>query len=210
MENNNMDEVYKERPPENRVWNFIKRNGFSTLMGILIVAMLVSPHAKSFVLRQLMHTGLFNASIGEPRSDTSGLPGPGFGFRDSSGNVGNTSSLRGKVVFINFWASWCPPCRAEFPSIETLYTNYKDNPDIFFLMMNEDRDISAAYDYLKKEQFSVPFYKTTGKVPDEIYSGALPTTIVLDKQGLIRLRHQGLANYASEKFIRQLEGLLQE
>lgn len=210
MKNKNNKEVTTEKPPESTFWNFIKKNGFSALMGMVIVLMVVSPDAKSFMLRQLMHTGLFNASIKESHSDSSDLPAAGFGFEDRSGNVSNTASLKGKVVFINFWASWCPPCRAEFPSIETLYSNYKDNPDIFFLMINEDKDISAAYDYLRKEQYSVPFYKTTGKVPDEIYSGALPTTIVLDKQGLIRLRHQGLANYASEKFIRQLEGLLQE
>ncbi|WP_313261610.1 TlpA disulfide reductase family protein [Sphingobacterium sp.] len=59
-------------------------------------------------------------------------------FCDEKGNIQNTSSLRGKVVLISFWASWCPPCQAEFPSIETLYSKFKNNPDVFFLTINQD------------------------------------------------------------------------
>src|SRR5690606_34076818 len=185
-------------------------NGFSALMGIAIVIMMVSPDAKSFMLRQMMLTGLFNASINQDDSGTSNQPAIDFRFEDDNGKIQNTSSLRGKVVFINFWASWCPPCRAEFPSIESLYSNYKTNPDIFFLMVNEDNDVAAAYAYLKNKKYSVPFYKAMGNVPGEIYTGALPTTIVLDKDGKIRFHHTGFANYGSEKFMRQIEELIQE
>ena len=205
---NNNKEVLKEKPPENKVWEFIKKNGFSALMGIGIVIMIVSPDAKSLMLRQLMLTGLFNAS--KEKTGTSNESAIDFYFEDDKGNVQNTASLKGKVVFVNFWASWCPPCRAEFPSIETLYSNLKNNPDVFFLMINEDNDVSAAYKYLEREKYSLPFYKAKGNVPAEIYTGTLPTTIVLDKKGEIRLRHQGFANYGSEKFINQMEELIQE
>ncbi|MEX2591206.1 MAG: TlpA disulfide reductase family protein [Anditalea sp.] len=206
----NNKEVLKDNPPENKFWAFLRSYGFSTLMGIAVVIMFVSPDAKSFVLRQLMHTGLFNASIEKEHSDTSNLAAVDFAFEDGSGNVWNTSSLRDKVVFINFWASWCPPCRAEFPSIEALYSDYKNNSDMFFLMINEDTDIAAAYKYLERENYTVPFYRAKGNVPDEIYAGILPTTIVLDKEGKIRLHNTGFANYGSEKFMIQIEGLLQE
>src|SRR5690606_4399352 len=180
-------EELKDNPPKSQFWTFVRKNGFSTLMGIAVVIMFVSPDAKSFVLRQLMHTGLFNARIEKVDSDASTPPTVDFAFEDGSGNVSNTSSLREKVVFINFWASWCPPCRAEFPSIEALYSHYKDNPNIFFLMINEDNDLAAAQRYLEKENYTVSFYKAKGDIPDEIYSGILPTTIVLDKKGKIRL-----------------------
>src|SRR5690606_33926308 len=110
--------------------------------------------------------------------------------------------------FINFWASWCPPCRAEFPSIVSLYNKYKNNPNFIFLTINEDDDLAVASTYLKSQGYSVPFYQA--RVPKEIFSGTLPTTIILDKNGKIRLRHEGLAKYDSEKFTRQLEALLQE
>jgi thiol-disulfide isomerase/thioredoxin len=200
----------KEKSSANKFWQFLRKNGFSILMGIAILLMLVSPDVKSFVLRQLMRTGLFNASIEDKRSATSDLSVVDFDFTDHNGNIQNTSSLRGKVVFVNFWASWCPPCRAEFPSIETLYSKFKSNPDIFFLAINEDSDISAAHSYLQKEKYSVPFYKSSGNVPNKIYTGALPTTIVLDKNGKVRFKHEGFADYGTDKFVKQIETLIKE
>src|SRR5690606_34627752 len=116
------------------IWQYIRKNGFTILLVIFIGVMFVSPDAKSFVLRQLMATGLFNASMDGKR--TAAPSAHDFRFVDEQGNIHHTASLRGKVVFINFWASWCPPCRAEFPSIETLYSRFKDNPDVFFLTIN--------------------------------------------------------------------------
>lgn len=203
----NNKEVSKKQPPASR-WQYIKKNTFTIVLIIAVGVLFVSPNAKSFVLRQLMVTGLFNASIDEKSTDAS--PVNDFDFADERGNVQNTASLRGKIVFINFWASWCPPCRAEFPSIETLYTQFKDNPDIFFLTINEDSEPAVGKAYLKKEKFSVPMYQSKGNVSAEIYSGTLPTTVVLDKNGKVRLHHTGFANYASDKFVKQIKELINE
>lgn len=205
----NNKEVPKEKLTASK-WQYIKKNAFTILMVIAIGIMLVSPDAKSFVLRQLMVTGLFNPSIDKKDGDATKQINTDFDFVDEKGSVQSTSSLRGKIVFINFWASWCPPCRAEFPSIETLYTKFKGNPDVFFLTINEDSDLATAKAYLTNENFSIPFYKSNGNVPGEIYSGALPTTVVLDKTGKIRFHHTGFANYASDKFVKQIEELVNE
>lgn len=205
----NNKRVSKKKLPANK-WQYIKKNAFTIVMVIFIGIMFFSPDAKSFVLRQLIATGLFNASMDKKDAGTANQANTDFDFTNEKGNVQNTASLRGKVVFINFWASWCPPCRAEFPSIETLYTQFKDNPDIVFLTINEDADPAAGKAYLEKEKFSVPMYQSSGNVPAEIYSGSLPTTIVLDKNGKIRLHHTGFANYASGKFVKQIEELINE
>lgn len=205
----NNKRVSKKKLPANK-WQYIKKNAFTIVMVIFIGIMFFSPDAKSFVLRQLMATGLFNASMDKKDAGTANQTNTDFDFTNEKGNVQNTASLRGKVVFINFWASWCPPCRAEFPSIETLYKQFKDNPDIVFLTINEDNDPAAGKAYLEKEKFSVPMYQSSGNVPAEIYSGSLPTTIVLDKNGNIRLHHTGFANYASGKFVKQIEELINE
>ncbi len=120
-----------EETMANRFLQFIMKHAFSILIGIAIVLMLVSPDAKSWVLRQLMTTGIFNANIEEKKSDAANPQAIDFHFEDGKGSIQNTSVLRGKVVFINFWASWCPPCRAEFPSIEALYAKFKNNPGVF-------------------------------------------------------------------------------
>lgn len=199
-----------DKSSNNRLWQYIRKNGFTILMVIFIGVMFISPDVKSFVLRQLMITGLFNPSIEDNGVDEDNQTRVGFDFSDEDGNIINTSSLRGKVVFINFWASWCPPCRAEFPSIEILYTKFKDNPDVFFLTINEDNDIDIAKKYLAKEKYSIPLFKANGNVPEEIYSGALPTTVVLDKNGKIRYHNTGFANYASDKFVKQISELIIE
>ena len=192
------------------MWKFIKKNAFTIVMIIIIGVLFFSPDAKSFVLRQLVSTGFFNAKIDQKDSDDAKTISADFDFTDEKGNIQNTSSLRGRVVFINFWASWCPPCRAEFPSIEALYTQFKDNPDIFFLTINEDSNSAAGRAYLEDEGFSVPMYQSMGNVSSEIYSGRLPTTVVLDKNGTVRYYHTGIANYASKKFVKQIEELINE
>ncbi|RKF37092.1 thioredoxin [Sphingobacterium siyangense] len=195
---------------KNKLWGSIKKNGFTILMGIFIVILFVSPDAKSWMLQQFMKTGIFNASMEEKKAATVAESTADFEFKDQGGLVHNTSSLRGKVVFINFWASWCLPCRAEFPSIQKLYTKFKDNPKVFFLTINEDNDVAEANAYLQKENFSIPFFKAAGDVPTIIYNGALPTTAVLDKNGNMRLHHEGFADYSSDKFIKQMEDLIKE
>jgi len=176
-------------------------------MGLIIVVLFVSPEAKSWTIQQLMRTGLYNAGIEKeeavlPQLETELV------FEDEKGNIRNTSSLLGKVVFINFWASWCPPCRAEFPSIETLYAKFKADPNVFFLMINEDDDWAAGREYLQKKGYITPMFKTRSQVPANIFSGTLPTTLVVDKNGKVVFRHEGFANYASENFVSQIQALI--
>lgn len=194
-------------------WAVFRKHGFSIMMGFFVVMLFVSPDFKSWTMRQLMHTGLFNASIEHNKDRGASLEWDvlDFSFEDETGNVRQLSSLKGKVVFINFWASWCPPCRAEFPSIQALYSRFDDHPDLFFLMINEDRDRLAAMNFLQKEGYeNMPMYRSRGPVPEEIYSGTLPTTVIIDKNGYIRMHRTGFTNYGSRKFQEQMEGLMGE
>lgn len=203
------DTTPKETP--NKIWHFIKKHGVSLLMAIALITMLVNPDAKSWVIQKMMLTGIFNATIDEKMTEATPVSNVDFAFTDAEGTLQNTASLRGKVVFINFWASWCGPCRAEFPSIQTLYSKFENDPNVVFLMVNPDlEDVEKAKAYLAKERFTMPFYQPASAVPDAIYTGTLPTTVVLDKKGAVRFQHEGFANYASEKFIKQLKDLLAE
>ncbi len=203
-DNNNGQPISKKNKQ-----HFIRKHGFSIVMGLIIVILFVSPEAKSWTIRQLMRTGLYNVGI---EKDAAALPQPGtgFDFEDEKGMIQNTAALKGKVVFINFWASWCPPCRAEFPSIEALYSKFKNNPDIFFLMINEDDDWPAGREYLQNKNYITPLFKTRSAVPANIYNGTLPTTLILDKKGKIVFRHEGFANYATDDFISQVQALIKE
>jgi len=189
--------------------NFNKRlikRALNYLLIAFLIFIIVSPNGKAWVLRQFISVGLFKAEI--KKDAVKDLPGnSSFSFTDSKGNTNNTSRLEGKVVFINFWASWCPPCRAEMFSINELYQKLQSDTNFVFLSINEDDDKSKADAYLENNHFSFPIFYTSGNVPGEIFAGTLPTTIVLNKQGKIVLKHEGLAGYNSDSFISQLKGL---
>lgn len=185
----------------------IKKRWFSLLFYTLIIIFIFSPGAKSWVLKQVVSTGLFKAEIKKDSNKNLTEAAP-FSFTDARGKTATTADLKGKVVFVNFWASWCPPCRAEMPSLESLYQKFKTDERVVFLFMNEDNDRNKAVQYLQKNHFSIPLLYATGDVSSEIFSGSLPTTVILDKEGKIVLRHTGMARYNSEDFINQLRGLL--
>lgn len=189
--------------------NFNKRlikRVFNYLLIAFLIFIIVSPNGKAWVLRQFISVGLFKAEI--KKDAVKDLPGnSSFAFTDSNGNTKNTSMLKGKVVFINFWTSWCPPCRAEMPSINELYKKLQSDTNFVILSINEDDDKSKADAYLEDNHFTFPIFYASGNVPPDIFAGTLPTTIVLNKQGKIVLRHEGLGGYDSDTFIRQLNEL---
>ena len=198
-----------------KILNWIKKNGITAALIALIVAMLVFPDVKAWIMRQVASTGLLNPKIEQTQeteteeAETVAIL-PEFIVSDSKGLATNTADLNGKVVFINFWASWCPPCRAEFPSIQKFYDKYKDKENIVFLTVNMDEKPELGMQYLEKEKYSIPFLVPSGNVPQEYFKGALPTTVILDKSGKIRMFHAGMADYSTSAFYSEIDQLIAE
>lgn len=184
----------------------IKKRWFSIVFYSVVILLIFSPGAKSWLLQQVVSTGLFKAEI-EQNGSKDFSEAAAFSFTNAEGKVATTADLKGKVVFVNFWASWCPPCRAEMPSLENLYQKLKDNNNFVFLFINEDDDRNKGINYLQKNDFTVPFYQASSDVPQEIFNGSLPTTVVLNKEGKVVLKHSGMAQYDTENFVRQLKEL---
>ncbi len=187
-------------------------NWSTVILTVLLVLLLVNPDAKAWLMRQVAATGLLNSSISKPEAKdaeaVSAVSYADFTLRNEEGIATNISDLKGKVVFLNFWASWCPPCRAEFPSIQKFYEKYRSHPDMAFLTVNLDDNPALGKAYLKEKGFTVPFLTPAGSVPKEIYDGSLPTTVILDKKGEIRLRHTGVADYSKDSFYAEIDTLL--
>lgn len=188
---------------------WIKAHWSTAVMTVLLVVVLISPDAKAWLMRQIASTGILNSSISEPVKN----PGNKTAYtqlmlKNENGSLIDPAHLKDKVVFINFWASWCPPCRAEFPSVEQLYNKYKSHSDMVFLTVNLDDNPDLGKAYLKEKGFTVPFITPAGTIPGEFYNGSLPTTVVLDKKGEIRLHHTGVADYSKDSFYREIDGLL--
>jgi len=175
----------------------------------LICLFLFVPDAKSWVMKQMLNVGFFKAD-GEKTSQDHTQPllqSTSLTVKDTKGNTLSINELKGKIVFINFWATWCPPCRAEMPQLQKMYTVLKGNENIIFLFISEDDEIDKANAYFKENNYDLPLYATTGTVQPEIYQGTLPTTLVLGKDGTIAYKHEGIANYNTKEFKNFLESI---
>ena len=149
--------------------------------------------------RGLLATGLmqpdYELNVGEMR-DASGE----FYFADTDFKTQNLSQYRGKVVFLNIWASWCPPCIAEMPSIEGIYQQFKDDEDVKFLLVSVDENFEDAQRFVESRELDLPIYHFRGKDSD-VFSGArIPTTYVITPGGKIAMVKDGMAKYDTPEF----------
>nr|WP_232325385.1 TlpA disulfide reductase family protein [Pedobacter panaciterrae] len=184
-----------------------KKNIVNAIFIALFLVILFVPSAKAFLMQGLMEIGLFkpkteSITTGTPPADLSGIK-----FEDKSGKVTDLGSLKGKVIFINFWATWCPPCLAEMPSINKLYEQYKNDKDVVFIMVDADSNLAKAQKYMDDRSYKMPVFVVASNIPEDLFKGSLPTTIVFDKQGRVSYNESGAANYASSKFIEFIEKL---
>ncbi|MGK9118279.1 TlpA family protein disulfide reductase [Olivibacter jilunii] len=135
---------------------------------------------------------------------------PDLKFKDEYGKTISLKSLKGKVVFINLWATWCPPCVHEMPSINELRKTFKDNEDLVFLMVDVDGDIEKSKKWMESKKFDLPVHVPDSEIPRDLFTGSIPTTIIVDKENNIVGRQVGGADYSSKEVIDLMTKLLNE
>ena len=118
----------------------------------------------------------------------------------------NLSDLQGKVVFVNLWASWCPPCVAEMPGIHALYLKM-DPAKVAFVMVSLDENPAKARALLKRRGYTFPVYLPTGPLPAPFNSSSIPSTVILAPDGQVAARHDGMAEYDTPEFKAALDKL---
>ena len=120
----------------------------------------------------------------------------------------NFDEFKGKVVFLNFWATWCPPCVAELPSIQVFYSKYKDKVAFVFITDENAEDVLA---FFKRKGYEFPVYKTNGNYLNELpLITSIPRTFVFDKLGNIRVDKSGAADWNTTSFITSIDQMLDE
>lgn len=149
-----------------------------------------------FIQRGLLSTGLMQAKVSEaPENGEIFLSESDWELRlvDADGKLHYLGEFRENAVFINLWATWCPPCIAEMPGIENLYQ--KTNSKVAFIMLDRDRDFALAKEFVSKKGYTFPIYYALDPLPEKLSSNAIPATFVIAPDGRFAYRHQGLANY---------------
>ncbi|HUK55373.1 MAG TPA: TlpA disulfide reductase family protein [Nitrospiria bacterium] len=140
-----------------------------------------------------------------------GYLAPNFRLTNLHGEEVSVASLEGKVVFINFWATWCGPCRAEMPSMEALYHDFKDQ-GLEILAVSSDMDgASAVQPFIRKLGLSYPILLDPDfRVDDKYLIQSVPTTILVDKKGVITHRLVGGRNWSNPESRDLIEKLLKD
>ncbi len=135
---------------------------------------------------------------------------PDFTLRAASGPNVRLQELRGEVVMINFWASWCGPCRQEMPILNDLYKRYK-RAGFTVLGVNVDADTRDAERYLREVTVSFPvLYDTESKVSKLFDVAAMPTTVMVDRNGNMRYLHRGYKPGYEDDYRAQIKELIRE
>lgn len=131
-------------------------------------------------------------------------------FLSEQGTPITISSLKGKAVFINFWATWCGPCIQEMPSINRLKEAFKGNDDIVFLMVDVDNEIASSSAFMKEKGYDLPVFVTVDDIPSTYLGNAIPTTVLLNKNGEIVTRMEGSRDYDTPEMIAMLKELIKD
>ncbi|EAR00098.1 TlpA family protein disulfide reductase [Maribacter sp. HTCC2170] len=159
-------------------------------------------HARVFVGRLLSTS----ASVIKPELQ---MPIENYDWQlvNDKGQNFNFKSTKNKVVVINFWATWCPPCIAEMPSFQNLYDDYSDKVDFMFVAKDKAEKVSA---FMIKKDYNLPVYYSKDEAPSLLTSKTIPTTYVLDKEGRIVVAETGVADWNSNKIRKLLDELIRK
>jgi thiol-disulfide isomerase/thioredoxin len=121
-------------------------------------------------------------------------------FLDFEGKQIDLQSYRGKTLFINLWASWCGPCRAEMPHISELYKSLEKEPTIEFLLVGLDNDIEKSRKFLEGKSWSFPTAHASFGLNSSLQSSSIPTTLVVSPAGKIIFYQEGMSNFNTDEF----------
>lgn len=201
MQKSSLSNIWKRYRENKRWWSIV----LDFLFLVLILAMLIPATRKplsAFVVRNTLLS---------PResSKTIFLDKADWNFRlvDYQGNVTDLSQLQGKPIFLNYWATWCPPCIAEMPSIQKLYNLYHDKVHFVFISNEEPEDVIR---FMQKRHYEIPLYAIAGPVPETFETSTIPTTFLISKGGRLVLYKTGAAKWDSKKMIRLMDRLISE
>ncbi len=122
-----------------------------------------------------------------------------------NGDVANFSQSKGKIIIVNFWATWCPPCVAEMPSFQKLYDDYGSQVDFYFITSEKPEKVEK---FMQRNKYALPIFLQTAEAPKQLESSVLPTTYLISKSGEIIIDEEGAANWNSDKMRALLDTLL--
>ena len=130
-----------------------------------------------------------------------------WSFQTIDGESVSLNNFKGKVIFLNFWATWCPPCIAEIPDIQKLYDQF--GKEAVFLLVSDESD-EKLKKFMQRKDLHIPVYINRSTVPDVFASNSIPTTLIIDPSGNIILRKTGAAKWNGKSMQKIMKQFISE
>lgn len=181
---------------------------WGVLIGIFVLLYATGWHTQVIgtMQRGMLATGLITPTIPGELEEFEDVSRE-FYFADEDARVQSLARYEGDVIFMNVWATWCPPCIAEMPSIYSLYNRFDEDNNVTFLLVSVDEDFDKAKEFMAARDFTIPIYHFRTRAPGAYESSAIPTTYVITPDGKLAFKKEGLAKYDTpefEQFLRDL------
>lgn len=197
---------------KDRIKNYFKNKSRWKIAGDLIfyifIILLIIP-----ATRKPISATLIRVTMLKPRVENTGnLPSvtpldKDFLIEDLNDDTYRLENFDNEVILLNFWATWCPPCRAEMPSLQKLYNDYGDKIAMILVTSEEEK---VVLDYLKDFNYDLPVYFQRSTLPPSFQVRSIPTTFLIDKKGNILTEKKGAANWNSNSFRNELDQLIRQ
>ncbi|WP_418511909.1 TlpA family protein disulfide reductase [Corallibacter sp.] len=177
----------------------------SNIILIVVIVLLIVPQTRK-PIQVFLNKGLamISPSVTEV-SERASVNNYDWKLLDATGAIYNFNDAKNKVVVVNFWATWCPPCIAEMPSLYALYEDYKDEV-VFLFVSNESVDTTTKF--LRKHQYQIPTFQPKTTIPSVFQVSSIPRTFLIDKKGMIVVDKTGAANWNSKAITSTIDKLL--
>jgi thiol-disulfide isomerase/thioredoxin len=175
----------------------------SNIIFVIVVLLMLYPPSREWFMRQIAFSPSVN-KVEEAEKLTS------YNWELKGLNTEDISfiKLKNKIVFVNFWATWCPPCRAELPMIQELYNDYKDKVAFVFVT---DESWQTVQTFFNKNSYNLPTYNSVSLPPQTfLETNSIPASYLIDADGNILISKTGAANWNSDKVKKLLDKLLLE
>lgn len=203
---NNMEKIKKRLTDYWKNTKAVKKAG--DLFFYIFIILLIIPQTRKPISTQLIRLSMRKPKVtvetSAPKLQTEDYT---MSFVDTENNPLSLEELKGEVVLLNFWATWCPPCRAEMPSLQELYNDYGDKISIL-LVSNEEPEVIR--NFMEDSGYDMPFYLQKSPFTSSFQVNSIPTTYLISKNGTIVSEKKGAANWNSESFKKELDILISE
>ncbi len=185
-----------------------KKHKRSNLIFLLVIVLLLIPQTRK-PIQVVVNKGIayFVKPAVIDQTEQKQVTYVDWTLKDLDGNLMNYKSLEGKVVFVNFWATWCPPCIAEMGSINELYEQFKTYDNVEFLMVSNESS-EVIQEFMNSKNYNFPVFQSINDYPSEFNVSSIPRTFIISSSGAIVVDKTGAANWSSDEVVAIIEDAL--